>query len=309
MTVLNLHKEERLKIAKEVLGKNIQNPIVVKGPTNKEGEVLLIFIDGKILAEKLELKVKNELEKSDLSNTYLVELDFDNSNTSEYLAYRGNSTIRSCLDNNSLYFEKIMDSSIFYRVPSIIADSEEEMQELKTFIDTETYSSEDLRKTFRIVELDVKTELESLELTINSSKQTEFVLYDLMGRTGNERVGSFQQHTFSNETPFDIPDSRNIHFEIKRIESKLGAQFLSKKKVTVEYSLPKYSNYNIVGVFLNAFSKEKEQIIEYQTIAELNAEQSSFVNWAKGIVETVDEHIRQFDKLYYTEEELKDMIS
>ena len=293
MTVLNLHKEERLKIAKEVLVKNIHNPIVVKGPTNKEGEVLLIFIDGKILAEKLELKVKNELEKSDLSNTYLVELDFDNSN----------------LDNNSLYFEKIMDSSIFYRVPSIIADSEEEMQELKTFIDTETYSSEDLRKTFRIVELDVKTELESLELTINSSKQTEFVLYDLMGRTGNERVDSFQQHTFSNETPFDIPDGRNIHFEIKRIESKLAAQFLSKKKVTVKYNLPKYSNYNIFGVFLNAFSKEKEQIIEYQTIAELNAEQSSFVNWAKGIVETVDKYIRQFDKLYYTEEELKDMIS
>lgn len=138
--------------------------------------------------------------------------------------------------------------------------------------------------------------------------KTEFVLYDLMGRTGNERVDSFQQHTFSNETPLDIPDSRNIHFEIKRIESKLEAQFLSKKKVTVKYNLPKYSNYNLFGIFLNAFSKEKEQIIEYQTIAELTEEQSSFVNWSNMIVGTVDDYIRQFDRLYYIEEELRDMI-
>lgn len=294
MTVLNLHKEERLKIAKEILNKNIKNPIVVKGTTYKEGEALLIFVDGKVLAEKLKLTVKNELKKSDLSNKYLVELDFDNSN----------------IDNNSLYFEKIMDSSIFYRIPSIIDDSEdeEEIQELKKFVEGVVCISNDLEMAFEAVELDVKTELEFLELTINSSKQTEFVLYDLMGRTGNEKVDSFQQHTFSNETPLDIPDSRNIHFEIKRIESKLEAQFLSKKKVTVKYNLPKYSNYNLFGIFLNAFSKEKEQIIEYQTIAELTEEQSSFVNWSNMIVGTVDDYIRQFDRLYYIEEELRDMI-
>ena len=88
----------------------------------------------------------------------------------------------------------------------------------------------------------------------------------------------------------------------------MEAQLLSKKKVTVKYNLPKYRNYNLFGIFLNAFSKEKEQIIEYQTIAELTEEQSSFVNWSNMIVGTVDDYIRQFDRLYYIEEELRDMI-
>lgn len=291
MTVLNLHKEERLKIAKEILNKNIKNPIVVKGTTYKEGEALLIFVNGKVLAEKLKLTVKNELEKSDLSNKYLVELDFDNSN----------------LDNNSLYFEKIMDSSIFYRIPSIIDDSEDEekIQELKKFVETVIYSSKELETVFEAVELDVKMELEKLDLMISSSTQTEYVLYDLLT---DEMVDSFQQQEVSKETSLNIPIELTNKFRLNQFERKLEPQFLSKKEVTVKYNLPKYSNHTIVGIVLNAISNNEKQIIEYQTLAELNAEQSSFVNWAKMIVGTVDDYIRQFNNFYYKEEELKDMI-
>ncbi|MDU0882171.1 MAG: hypothetical protein E7B02_11415, partial [Streptococcus salivarius] len=68
------------------------------------------------------------------------------------------------------------------------------------------------------------------------------------------------------------------------------------------------ANNLISKVFLELILKEIENTIEYQTIAELTVEQYSFVNWAKLIVKTVDEHIRQFDKLYYIEEELRNMI-
>ena len=40
-------------------------------------------------------------------------------------------------------------------------------------------------------------------------------------------------------------------------------------------------------------------------MAELTEDQYDFVNWAKLIVKTVDERIRQFDDLCYTKEELK----
>ncbi|MDU0882110.1 MAG: hypothetical protein E7B02_11100, partial [Streptococcus salivarius] len=60
---------------------------------------------------------------------------------------------------------------------------------------------------------------------------------------------------------------------------------------------------------LGLILREIENTIEYQTIAELTEEQYSFVNWAKGIVKTVDKYIRRFDKLYYTEEELKELFN
>ena len=46
-------------------------------------------------------------------------------------------------------------------------------------------------------------------------------------------------------------------------------------------------------------------------LAQLNVdvEQYSFVNWAKRIVEAVDEYIRRFSKLYYTEEELEELFN
>lgn len=293
MTVLNLHKEECLKIAKEILNKNIKNPIVVKGTTYKEGEALLIFVNGKVLAEKLKLTVKNELKKSDLSNKYLVELDFDNSN----------------IDNNSLYFEKIMDSSIFYRIPSIIDDSEdeEEIQELKKFVEGVVCISNNLEMVFDAVELDVKTELEFLDLTIASSIEVETVF---QRRTTEVEAGRITQYILPHEKGFETPVEISENYVTRRFERKQPVQILSTKTTTITETLSNgYPANNLISkVFLELILKEIENTIEYQTIAELTVEQYSFVNWAKLIVKTVDEHIRQFDKLYYIEEELRDMI-
>ena len=293
MTVLNLHKEERLKIAKEILNKNIKNPIVVKGTTYNEGEALLIFVNGKVLAEKLKLTVKNELKKSDLSNKYLVELDFDNSN----------------IDNNSLYFEKIMDSSIFYRIPSIIDDSEdeEEIQELKKFVEGVVFISKDIEMAFDAVELDVKTELEFLDLTIASPIEVETVF---QRRTTEEETGRIQQYILPHEKGFETPVEISENYVTRRFERKQPVQIISTKTTTITETLSNgYPANNLISkVFLELILKEIENTIEYQTIAELTVEQYSFVNWAKLIVKTVDEHIRQFDKLYYIEEELRNMI-
>jgi len=294
MTVLNLHKEERLKIAKEILNKNIKNPIVVKGTTYNEGEALLIFVNGKVLAEKLKLTVKNELKKSDLSNKYLVELDFDNSN----------------IDNNSLYFEKIMDSSIFYRIPSIIDDSEdeEEIQELKKFVEGVVCTSKDLEMAFEAVELDLKTELEFLDLTIASPTEVETVF---LRRTTEVEVGRITQYILPHERVFEPSVEIRKHYITKQFERKHQVQILSTKTITTKKMLSNgYPANNLISkVYLKLILKEIENTIEYQTMAGLTEEQYSFVNWAKLIVKTVDEHIRQFDKLYYIEEELRNMIS
>ena len=70
----------------------------------------------------------------------------------------------------------------------------------------------------------------------------------------------------------------------------------------------RYTCNNFFGdIILNLIHREKEHVIEYQTIAKLTAEQYSFVLFAKRIVEAVDEYIRRFRELYYTEEELKEL--
>ena len=62
-----------------------------------------MIIDGKKLAENLELEIKSSLERSDLSNSYLVEFDFDNPN----------------LQSDSLFFEKIIESAVFIKFQKV----------------------------------------------------------------------------------------------------------------------------------------------------------------------------------------------
>lgn len=102
MTVLNLHKKECLEIAKRILDWNFINPILVKTNSRSHMDTLMI-IDGKKLAENLELEIKSSLERSDLSNSYLVEFDFDNPN----------------LQSDSLFFEKIIESAVFIKFQKV----------------------------------------------------------------------------------------------------------------------------------------------------------------------------------------------
>lgn len=52
---------------------------------------------------------------SDLSNSYLVEFDFDNPN----------------LQSDSLFFEKIIESAVFYEVPESISETKEDLNWFK----------------------------------------------------------------------------------------------------------------------------------------------------------------------------------
>lgn len=123
MTVLNLHKKECLEIAKRILDWNFINPILVKTNPCSHMDTLMI-IDGKKLAEKLELEIKSSLERSDLSNSYLVEFDFDNPN----------------LQSDSLFFEKIIESAVFYEVPESISETKEDLNWFKKVIYEDGYS-------------------------------------------------------------------------------------------------------------------------------------------------------------------------
>ena len=290
MTVLNLHEIECLEIAKKILGWNFIEPLLVK--TNSRNHMdTLIMINGKKLAEKLELKIKNSLEKSDLSNKYLLELDFDNPN----------------LQNGSLFFEKIIESASFYQVPeSVSEDYNKSLQWFKKIIEGDEYSKEGLRQAFGIVEVNPKLNLESLDLVIASPIEVETVF---QRRTTEVEVGRIQQYILPHERGFESPAEISENYVTRRFERKHPVQILSTKTTTRTKTLSSgyTSNNFIVKKLLECILKEVENTFEYQTIAELTEEQYYFVNWAKGIVETVDKYIRRFGKLYYTEEELKYM--
>ena len=259
MTVLNLHKKECLEIAKRILDWNFINPILVKTNSRSHMDTLMI-IDGKKLAEKLELEIKSSLERSDLSNSYLVEFDFDNPN----------------LQSDSLFFEKIIESAVFYQVPESISEANKDLQWFKKVIEGNEYSKEGLRQAFGIVEVNPKLNLQSLDLVIASPIEVETVF---LRRTTNTEVGRFQQYILPHERGFEPSVEIRKHYITKQFERKHQVQILS----TIENT------------------------IEYQTMAGLTEEQYDFVNWAMQIAKTVDEHIRQFDNLCYTKEELTDM--
>ena len=295
MTVLNLHEKERQEIAKRILNWNFINPILVK--TNSRSHMdTLMFIDGKKLAEKLELEIKSSLERSDLSNSYLVEFDFDNPN----------------LQSDCLFFEKIIESAVFYQVPeSVSEDDSKDLQWFKKVIYENGYSKEELRKEFGIGEVNPKLNMEFLDLTIASPIEVETVFHK---RTTKVEAGRIQQYILPHEIGYEPPVEIIEHYVTRRFDRQQPAQFLSKKPTTITETLSKrYTCNNFFGdIILNLIHREKKHVIEYQTyktIAEFTVDQFSFVNWAREIVEAVDECIRRFSKLYYTEEELEELFN
>ena len=289
MTVLNLHKKECLEIAKRILDWNFINPILVKTNSRSHMDTLMI-IDGKKLAEKLELEIKSSLERSDLSNSYLVEFDFDNPN----------------LQSDSLFFEKIIESAVFYQVPESISEANKDLQWFKKVIEGNEYSKEGLRKAFGIVEVNPKLNLQSLDLVIASPIGVETVF---QRRTTKVETGRIQQYILPHERGYEPPVEISENYVSSRFDRKLPVQILSTKKTTVTETLSNGypANNFIVQELLELILKENENTIEYQTMAELTEEQYDFVNWAMQIAKTVNERIRQFDNLCYTKEELKDM--
>lgn len=289
MTVLEIHDNECFKLAKGVLKTNIDTPILAKTKSDN-GVNYIIFIDGEKLAENLELKVKNSLKKSDLSDKYLLELDFDNLN----------------LQNDNLFFGKIIESAVFYEVPESLSETKEDLNWFKKVIYEDGYSKEELRKNFGIGEVNPKLYMEFLDLTIASLIVVETIF---QRRTTNVEVGRIQQCILPHERGYEPPVEISEHYVTRHFEQKLPVQMLSTKTTTMTETLSeRYTCNNFFGdIILNLIHREKEHVIEYQTIAKLTAEQYSFVLFAKRIVEAVDEYIRRFRKLYYTEEELKEL--
>ena len=297
MTVLNLHKKECLEIAKGVLKTNIDTPILAK--TNSyDGVNYIIFIDGEKLAENLKLKVKSSLKKSVLSDRYdkyCLELDFDN----------------SYMQNISLYFEKIIESAVFYIVPESISENKDDLNWFKKVIYENGYSKVELRKEFGIIEFNPKLYLEFLDLTIASPIEVETVFQK---RTTKVEAGRIQQYILPHEIGYEPPVEISEHYVTRRFDRQQPVQFLSKNPTTITETLSKrYTCNNFFGdIILNLIHREKEHVIEYQTyktIAEFTVDQFSFVNCARVIVETVDKYIRRFNKLYYTEEELEELFN
>ena len=295
MTVLEIHENECFKLAKGVLKTNIDTPILAKTKSDN-GVNCIIFIDGEKLAENLELKVKNSLKKSDLSDKYLLELDFDNPN----------------LQNDSLFFEKLIESAVFYQVPESLSETKEDLNWFKKVIYEDGYSKEELRKNFGIGEVNPKLYMEFLDLVIASPIVVETIF---QRRTTGVEAGHIHQYIFPHERGYEPPVEISEQYITKCFERKLPVQILSTKTTTRKETLSEkyiYSNFIgdiILNLIHNLIHKEKEYVIEYETIAELTVEQYSFVNWAKRIVEAVDEYIRRFSKLYYTEEELEELFN
>lgn len=297
MTVLEIHDNECFKLAKGVLKTNIDTPILAKTKSDN-GVNCIIFIDGEKLAENLELKVKNSLKKSDLSDKYLLELDFDNPN----------------LQNDSLFFEKLIESAVFYQVPESLSETKEDLNWFKKVIYEDGYSKEELRKNFGIGEVNPKLYMEFLDLVIASPIVVETIF---QRRTTGVEAGHIYQYIFPHERGYEPPVEISEQYITKCFERKLPVpvQILSTKTTTRKETLSEkyiYSNFIgdiILNLIHNLIHKEKEYVIEYETIAELTVEQYSFVNWAKRIVEAVDEYIRRFSKLYYTEEELEELFN
>lgn len=297
MTVLEIHGNECFKVAKGVLKTNIDTPILAK--TNSyDGVNYIIFIDGEKLAENLKLKVKSSLKKSVLSdryNKYCLGLDFDN----------------PYMQNISLYFEKIIESAVFYIVPESITENKDDLNWFKKVIYENGYSKEELKKDFGIIEFNPKLYLEFLDLTIASPIEVETVF---QRRTTKVEAGRIQQYILPHEIGYEPPVEIVERYLTRRFDRQQPAQFLSKKPTTITETLSKrYTCNNFFGdIILNLIHREKEHVIEYQTyktIAEFTVEQFSFVNWARVIVETVDKYIRRFNKLYYTEEELEELFN
>lgn len=142
-------------------------------------------------------------------------------------------------------------------------------------------------------------------------KPPEIVETIFQRRTTGAKAGHIYQYIFPHERGYEPPVEISKHYVTRRFDLKQPVQILSTKTTTMTKTLSNgYPTKNfIVRKYLELILKEIENTIEYQTMAGLTEEQYSFVNWAKGIVETVDKYIHRFDKLYYTEEELKELVN
>ena len=202
MTILTLHEKECCKIAEEILSKKIQNPITAEVSTDRGDATYLIFLDGRKLAKGLELKVKKELEKSDLSDTYVVEFDFN----------------KSIQQNKSLYFEKIIESSIIYQVPQHISESEQLSNKLKELCAGKQPSKELLEKELNAVKMNPKAEMEFLDLIISSLTIVE----NNVGLPGPElEQAVFIQRILPNGKPFELPKELSDIYSLSRFRAVL----------------------------------------------------------------------------------------
>lgn len=296
MTILTLHEKECYKIAKEILNNEIQNPITAEVSTDRGEATYLIFLDGRKLAKGLELKVKKELEKSDLSDTYVVEFDFN----------------KSIQQNKSLYFEKIIESSIIYQVPQHISESEQLSNKLKELCAGKQPSKELLEKELNAVKMNPKAEMEFLDLIISSPTIVE----NNVGLPGPElEQAVFIQRILPNGKPFELPKELSDIYSLSQVSTNSPSQFISKRMTTENYTFPKFKIIETVFLYLFLlltlkFSRQKvnTRTVEYQTVAEYNEEQYHFINWARFIVEKVDEEIPIKQKFYYTRKELETLI-
>lgn len=296
MTILTLHEKECYKIAKEILNNEIQNPITAEVSTDRGEATYLIFLDGRELAKGLELKVKKELEKSDLSDTYVVEFDFN----------------KSIQQNKSLYFEKIIESSIIYQVPQHISESEQLSNKLKELCAGKIPSYELLKKELNAVKMNPKAEMEFLDLIISSLTIVE----NNVGLPGPElEQAGFIQRILPNGKPFELPKELSDIYSLSQVSTNSPSQFISKRMTTENYTFPKFKIIETVFLYLFLlltlkFSRQKvnTRTVEYQTVAEYNEEQYHFINWARFIVEKVDEEIPIKQKFYYTRKELEMLI-
>lgn len=226
---------------------------------------------------------------------YCLEFDFDN----------------PYMQNVSLYFEKIIESAVFYEVPESISEDKDDLNWFKKVIYEDGYSKEELRKDFGIGEVYPKLNMEFLDLTIASPIEVETVF---QRRTTKVETGRIQQYILPHEIGYEPPVEISEHYVTRRFDRQQPVQFLSKNPTTITETLSKrYTCNNFFGdIILNLIHREKEHVIEYQTyktIAEFTVDQFSFVNCARVIVETVDKYIRRFNKLYYTEEELEELFN
>lgn len=296
MTILTLHEKECYKIAEEILNKEIQNPITAEVSTDRGEATYLIFLNGRELAKGLELKVKKELEKSDLSDTYVVEFDFN----------------KSIQQNKSLYFEKIIESSIIYQVPQHISESEQLSNKLKELCAGKQPSKELLEKELNAVKMNPKAEMEFLDLIISSLTIVE----NNVGLPGPElEQAVFIQRILPNGKPFELPKELSDIYSLSQVSTNSPSQFISKRMTTENYTFPKFKIIETVFLYLFLlltlkFSRQKvnTRTVEYQTVAEYNEEQYHFINWARFIVEKVDEKIPIKQKFYYTRKELETLI-
>lgn len=162
------------------------------------------------------------------------------------------------------------------------------------------------------VKMNPKAEMEFLDLIIDSLTIVE----NNVGLPGFESEQAvFIQRILPNGKPFELPKELSDIYSLSQVSTNFPSQFISKRMTTENYTFPKFKIIETVFLYLFLlltlkFSRQKvnTRTVEYQTVAEYNEEQYHFINWARFIVEKVDEEIPIKQKFYYTRKELETLI-